>query len=203
VSVRGGGMIIMRSASDSLLVGGTLTMGGGDETGKLTAGVITVGGDFNQPPASSASAFVSTGTHRIVMLGTRAQQMTFTYGLGISSHFNDLEIQGTSSLFLAGRMPVTGNVAVLGARAITGNDSLIVSGNVTTAAGSSLGLPDLTSAAFWRPEGRTRVGAPISRAAGRPSRCFPTPPSRCRRARPRRPDRSPHRAASSSSISGP
>ncbi len=143
VSVRGGGMLIMRSASDSLLVGGTLTMGGGDETGKLTAGVITVGGDFNQPPASSSSAFVSTGTHRVVMLGTRAQQMTFTYGLGVSSHFNDLEIQGTSPLFLAGRTPVTGNVTVLGARPITGNDSLIVSGNVTTAAGSSLSLPGL------------------------------------------------------------
>ena len=143
LTVGGAGTVVMKLPADSLVVGGTITMGGGDETGKLTAGVLAVSGNFNQPPAFSASAFAASGTFKTVLMGTRAQTVTISYAAGNNSRFQDLEVRGTAALTLNGRVPVLGSLSVLDARPISGSDTLQVSNAVTTAAGSSVTLAGL------------------------------------------------------------
>jgi len=143
LTVGGSATVVMKLAADSLVVGGTITMGGGDETGRLSAGVLAVTGNFIQPPAFSASAFAASGTHKTVLMGTVAESVVVAYAGGNASHFQDLEIRGTQPLKLSGRVPVQGGVTVLSARAVTGTDSLIVGGSLTTPVGSSLTLGGL------------------------------------------------------------
>ena len=136
------GVIVMRNPADSLRVGGNVTWGHGDETGKLTAGVLVVGGNFTQP-AGSLTSFVGTGSFKTVLSGTQAQTVSLYYAGGNQSHFQDLEIDGTAALALSGRVAATGNVTIVGPRAVTENDTLYVGGNLSAAPGSGLTLAGL------------------------------------------------------------
>jgi len=158
LTVGGSATVVMKLAADSLVVGGTITMGGGDETGRLTAGVLAVSGNFIQPPAFSASAFAASGTHKTVLMGTVPESVVVAYAGGSASHFQDLELRGTQPLKFSGRIPVQGNAAVLAARPVTGTDTLVVTGNVTTASGSALTLAGLDVAGALSVLGSYGVG---------------------------------------------
>jgi len=139
----GGGVVVMRNALDSLIVTGNATFGGADETGKLTAGVLVVDGNFSAPGASTAYDFVASGAHVTVLQGTQPQSVSLYYAGGNASHFQNLVLAGSGPVTLSGRVPALGNVTVTGTGSVTGTDTLYVGGNLTTAAMTSLTVPGL------------------------------------------------------------
>ncbi|MGE3527031.1 MAG: hypothetical protein AB7I33_14000, partial [Gemmatimonadales bacterium] len=90
----GTGTLTMTSSADSVLVTGAAIFGGGDETGKLTGGFLSIGGSFNQTAANSGSSFAATSPHltRIGAGGVRVATFA-TPGTGAGfSHFGDLDV---------------------------------------------------------------------------------------------------------------
>jgi hypothetical protein len=136
-----GGALVMTSALDSALVTGPATFAGADETGKLTAGVLVVSGNFTAPGAPSAAAFVASGTHKTVLAGTQPQTVTQAYAGNNTSHFQDLVFAGTGAVSLSSRVAVQGNLSVTGTGAVTGSDTLYAGGNFTTGTGTTVNLP--------------------------------------------------------------
>ena len=90
----GTGALQMTAAGDSLGVGGSATFGGGSTSGLLTAGIITVNGDFVQTGATSPSSYAPTlgGTHRLSLRGTATQYISMANPAAAQSHFDVLEI---------------------------------------------------------------------------------------------------------------
>ena len=86
--------LIMQQPTDSLLVSGAATFGGGSTAGLLTAGVLAVGGNFTQTGANSTSSFQPSGTHKTALTGISAQTLSFA-NPGASA-FHDLDISGIS-----------------------------------------------------------------------------------------------------------
>ena len=82
----GGGGLSMTNTADSLLVTGAATFGG--SSGFLSAGVMTVGGNFSQTTA--ANAFAAAGSHRTILNGTGAQNISFANPT--TSFFRRLEL---------------------------------------------------------------------------------------------------------------
>jgi hypothetical protein len=108
-----GGSLDLAATRDSLVdlavsAGGTLTMGpsatlilsgdasfdGGDETGKLTGGLLTVGGDFTVGSSTSTTSFFPTGTHNTRFTGPGSQQVQFS-GTAVQSSFLRLDVAKT------------------------------------------------------------------------------------------------------------
>ena len=91
----GTGALRMTGATDSLGVGGSATFGGGSTSGLLTAGIITVNGDFTQTGGTSVSSYAPTlgGTHRLSLRGTVTQNVSMANPAAAQSHFDVLEIQ--------------------------------------------------------------------------------------------------------------
>jgi len=58
-----GGLLVMQHAADFVQVGKSFIADGGDETGKLTAGTLCVGGDFLQLQDNSQCSYAASGTH--------------------------------------------------------------------------------------------------------------------------------------------
>ena len=158
LAIGGSAALVMINAADSVIVTGSAVFGGGSESGRLTAGVLVVGGSFAAPPAFSAQDFAASGTHKTVLAGTQPQTVSLYYAAGDNSHFQDLEVDGTAALTLSGRISVDGNVSVPAARAVTETDTLHVLGNVTTGAGSGLTLAGLDVTGMLSVGGSYAVG---------------------------------------------
>ncbi|HET7025476.1 MAG TPA: hypothetical protein VFI39_09760, partial [Gemmatimonadales bacterium] len=146
------GTLLMTSGADTLTVGGNLTVQGHDSTGKLTAGLIDIAGNFAQP--TSSGAFVPTGTHTVRFNGgshlvTFDNTGVFAIGYGLSS-FNHLDVVGGATVEVRSNASVTGNLTVTGSTLVDTTSALIgeflrpndiqVNGNVTADATSTLHL---------------------------------------------------------------
>jgi alpha-tubulin suppressor-like RCC1 family protein len=159
LSVGSGGSLVMTDPADVVVVSGNVAMGGGDHTGKLTAGQIQVQGSFTQTSGGSVNSFVATGNHAVIMTGaggtitfqspgsgaSRFNRLLFGVGTftGVASSLGSRVVVGESaflnggSLTLAGRtLEVTGDFVVLpttGSRLTMTNglDSLLVGGNAS------------------------------------------------------------------------
>ncbi len=154
--------LTMTNPLDSLLVSGTANIGGADETGQLTAGVMALGGDLLISPFIPL-AFVPSGTHKVLLNGSGTQQLSFP--AGTSSRFQNLQIAiggglsaalSGSTVNVAGSLSITsGQLAMNGRRVNVGGnfstggtgvlnmnnagDSLFITGNATFAGGSTFG----------------------------------------------------------------
>jgi len=155
-----GGLLVMTSPNDSLIVSNGLVFQGGDETGQLTAGVIALQGGMTVA-AFIPNHFVASGTHKVVLNGARTQAIGFA--ATTSSRFQNLEIAITggfpavlnaSTVTVAGDLSVTsgqltpsgrrlnvgGNFAITGAGVLNmtnAGDSLFITGSATFAGGST------------------------------------------------------------------
>ncbi len=124
------GTLVMQNAADNLLVTGSAQWDGGTEVGLLTAGQLTVGGNFGQ----AASQFHATGTHRTTLTGTNA---TITSGFA-QPFFNDLTVSGSVILATNTRLERDLVLTATGSIVSQGIEQLLGVRNVTTTAGSSL-----------------------------------------------------------------
>jgi len=92
----GSGVIQLTSTADSLGVGGNVSFGGGSTAGLLTAGIITLKGNFTQAGDPSSYAPTLGGTHRLSLRGTATQNISMANPSAATSHFDVLEIQDAS-----------------------------------------------------------------------------------------------------------
>jgi Putative Ig domain len=132
----GSGFLRMINATDSLIVGGDATFGGGSESGALQTGVLVVHGSLLQPN-SSQFAFVACCSFTAALVGPGTHNLQF---VDIYSHFLNLDISqasGTvnmlSPLVVVGQLVDTGSVAATilgGGRALTAY-GVDVTGNLT------------------------------------------------------------------------
>ena len=82
------GTIKMMDSNSRLIVKGNFTTDGKDETGLLTAGSLTVYGDFMQYGDFSRSSFCPSGTFAMTLIGT--EQATSSSKLRTRSWLNDI-----------------------------------------------------------------------------------------------------------------
>ncbi len=94
----GTGTITMHNSTDQLTVVGDAAFTGGSTLGLLTAGTLSVSGNFAQvpTPAGITTNYAPSGTHRTQLVGGLPQQLTMgSTGSGSAgSHFQILEIAG-------------------------------------------------------------------------------------------------------------
>lgn len=89
-----GGTVTMTSAADVFNVLGDALWFGGDETGKLTSGLMNVAGDFTQATGlGGASTFLASGNHTVQSTGSGTQTITFQNPS--VSHFQNIVVGNT------------------------------------------------------------------------------------------------------------
>jgi hypothetical protein len=89
--VTNGALLTMTNAADQATVTGNATFQGGDETGLLSAGTLTIKGNFAQHNGN-ANAFAASGTHKVVLNGASPQAVQFDFPGTGNSHFQTLDI---------------------------------------------------------------------------------------------------------------
>jgi len=85
------GYIVMTRTSDSVKIGGDLYIQNSNSSNNLTAGTIELKGSFIQKKGYEYN-FSPSGTHKMVMTGTKKQ--TISFETPNSSKFNILDLQG-------------------------------------------------------------------------------------------------------------
>ena len=99
------GVLKMSKEPDRINVGGSfVTQGNGNSSSILTAGVMTVKGDFTQLESFGwGDNFAASGTHKVVLDGQGVQTVSFQNS---SSFFNELEItKPLETGYVFSRMP--------------------------------------------------------------------------------------------------
>jgi hypothetical protein len=144
--VTSNGLVTMTNAADQVTVTGNATFQGGDETNSLTAGTLTVKGNFAQHNGN-ANAFAASGT-AVVLNGTSQQAVQFDFPGSGNSRFQNLTINNPAGVKLTSNGFVNGSMTVTGATPLSdnGGQTLTVAGPLSTAAGSSVTLTNFTTA---------------------------------------------------------
>ena len=139
------GYLIMDNEEDRVNVDGDFVMSSTqNHTGKLTAGILTIKGDFKQERYDSYNNFSATGTHKVVFAGEKAHTISFANSSGTSySYFSGLCIDGETVTIndravvigeLSGdNCQLTGYVDLYGASKVLGdfNGNLRIGSNYT------------------------------------------------------------------------
>ncbi len=127
----GTGTLTMTNAADILAITGAATFGGGNETGLLAAGNMSVTGNFSQ--TTSSTAFVAGAAHNTLLTGSATQTVSFANpfpsGFGTVTFANPAGFTVTSSIYTYGAVTVTSG-AVTGA-----TSSLSINGTLTDPSG--------------------------------------------------------------------
>ncbi|MEO8636641.1 MAG: hypothetical protein ABI587_15295 [Gemmatimonadales bacterium] len=136
------GGLRMLNPTDSMIVNGIASFDGTSTTGTLTAGVLTIGGDFAQGNTQSNESFQASGSHTTIFNGASTQSLGFlSPGPGANSRFQNLEIAttGGNSTALGSNVTVSGTVTASGAGALDiSGHTLTISGTLTTAGGGTV-----------------------------------------------------------------
>ena len=131
LNIAGGtGLVTMTNPADQVLAGFT-DFSGGDETGRLTAGVIRTQ-NFNQG-GTVPTSFLAGGNHKVILGGPSGSAVSFT-NAG-SSRFQELDVSGVSAtLGLGSNVTVAGQLVSL---PISGNGPTITGTGFTLTAGGA------------------------------------------------------------------
>jgi hypothetical protein len=133
-----GGTFAMTNPADSVVVGKSLMLGGGDENGKLTAGVLRIADSLNVGVVfSNYNPLFATGTHLTILDGVAPQSVDCRCAAYGGSQFQNLEIRNSGGGVSGDAFRVAGRLAVATPSAVSAN-TIDVAGRVTTAAGSTL-----------------------------------------------------------------
>ncbi|MFI5233691.1 MAG: beta strand repeat-containing protein, partial [Gemmatimonadales bacterium] len=124
--------IVMTQAAGILGITGSASFGGGDETGKLTAGTLSVGGNFSEG-GGNAAAFNAGPAFTLLLSASAAT--TLSIANAPTSPVGNLQIANT-----AGVTALTAFVA---------NDVTIATGALTGSAGATINGTLLDQSAHW------------------------------------------------------
>ena len=138
----GGGTLTMRHPADTLDVGRNVEFAGAPlDDGRLTAGVLRLGGDFLQNyVGSNWESFQASGTHRTVFAGNGTQTVRFQNpgAAGQSSFFHHLVVDKPSgSLVLLTNATANGTLR-LASGPIEGAGTITVGDTLRTLPGTSM-----------------------------------------------------------------
>ncbi|MEC9488114.1 MAG: chitobiase/beta-hexosaminidase C-terminal domain-containing protein [Halanaerobium sp.] len=105
------GHLYMLDADDRVNVGGNFVMDGTDHRDDLTAGILTICGNFTQESNNTSlysyRNFFTSETHRVVLAGSAPQEVSFTDPGAGASHFAELELANeTGPITFATLVPV-------------------------------------------------------------------------------------------------
>lgn len=133
LNVVNGATLVMRDPADTLWDAGDMVMTGGAQAGRLTAGVLAVGGNLN------GTSFSSGGTHKLLLMGqgTRQQMVAFDFPRPIQQ----LEVANAAGVQLCTHMQVTGDAVVATPVTLAGDCggyTMQVRGVLRTVAGSNV-----------------------------------------------------------------
>lgn len=114
------GTLLMNHEDDRVVVNGSFAMGSiYSHNGKLTAGVLSVKGDFGAVKYKAADNLVTTGTHLLVLDGSEEQRVNLSdpsfYNMRIANV--RMENKRNEGIVFEKNVPVTGNVDQQGGRA--------------------------------------------------------------------------------------
>jgi hypothetical protein len=118
LTVQNGGLLVMTNAADALNVSGDVVFDGGNELGQLTAGILTLAGDFTQNATSSANSFVAGVAHQTVLVGSLNQAISFASPS--TSGFQNLVHSGVGPVSFATDARAFGTVIWLGGVTVNG-----------------------------------------------------------------------------------
>jgi hypothetical protein len=127
LTVSGSGTLVMTDPSTYVYVYGDATFNGGDHTSALTAGELAVAGDLHATDASPTS-FVSSGTHRVSLIGGVDQTLTFEIPGPTSQRLNDLDVSYLTRATFSTGATASGDVAVSGHVVVPQSSSVTVNG---------------------------------------------------------------------------
>jgi hypothetical protein len=128
-SVAATGTLTMINAADVLSVTGAVSFGGASETGLLTNGLITLGGNFFQ--TNTATSFVASGSQQVVFAGAAAQSINMA-NPGPST-FNKLTSGNSIGVTLLTNVVTASDLTTVGP--ITGAFGLTIGGQLTDLTG--------------------------------------------------------------------
>ena len=135
------GALTMQHPADTLAVGGDATFAGAPLPGRLTAGVLLVGGNFRQIyVGGNWDAFQASGSHRTVFNGAVAQSIAFDNPgtAGQSSFFHDLVVANPAGAVFTTNAAANGKLRVTAAATVSGAGTVTVADSIVTVAGSSV-----------------------------------------------------------------
>jgi hypothetical protein len=100
-ATQGGALLVMTNATDALNIGGDASFDGGNELGQMSAGVLTIGGNFTQAAATSGDSYHPSGTHLTILTATSPTVTFATPGdVPGTSHFQELAWLGGGTFTL-------------------------------------------------------------------------------------------------------
>jgi hypothetical protein len=136
LTVLGDATINMTQSSDAISVGGNALFDGGDSRGFLSAGGISIAGNFTQRATNSGQSFSATGDHLVSMVGAAPTVSFATPGTGNNqSSFHNFYWPGTGTLTLSTNVVAGGTLlaAFSGGNTITSsNGSNLQAGQLLT-----------------------------------------------------------------------
>jgi len=146
----GSGVLRMASATDSLGVGTNATFGGGSTAGTLTAGIITINGNFVQ--SGVTTSFAPSGAHVVRFANTAGTTQTLSFLNPTTSFFDSLVVdrgvgtRGTVQLLTDVR--VNGGMTIRNSTDVTGSASRVTITGGTLDAVLSTTSPTMTNLAI-------------------------------------------------------
>ena len=134
-TLAGGRLRMQLDSADVVIINGA-TFAGGASAGLLTAGELSVSGNFTQ---QGVGTFAASGTHRTTLVGGLTQ-MAFDDSL--TSAFRRLVFTGADRT-LNSRVAVTDSVTVNAGATVRGTGRLLIGGSLAGAATAAITLPAL------------------------------------------------------------
>ena len=141
-----GGLVQLQAPSDSLVVTGNASFGGGVETGQLTSGTFVLGGNF----AATATSAFDAGPSMLTVFNGVATQTISVFDTTHSNQFGSVEFRNTSGGVLFDQLTgVNGNARVDTSAIVKSTDTTLtgggmaMNGGLTTFPASLLKLGEL------------------------------------------------------------
>lgn len=126
-SLTQGGRLVMAAAADTLDIGGAFTVNSATAgSGDLTAGLLTVRGNFTQSGASTS--FAPSGSFVTGLLGSGGHTVNFASAGAANSHFQTLVV--ADSLSVGSSVAVTGDLTLTPTGRMVGGNTGFLSGNL-------------------------------------------------------------------------
>jgi len=143
MSTLNSGALKMVNAGGVLTVNGIVTIASTvNSTGHFTAGTLNIKGNFSN--TGTNQNFLLSGTHLTVFNGGSAQAISFSFPSGNNQHFRNLRLTNTAGVVLSSDVHVSGSLEINAAGSLSGTGALDLVGALTTVAGSSVTVPNVT-----------------------------------------------------------
>lgn len=134
--------LVLTNPADAVNVSGNVLFETQHETGIVSAGTLTVGGNFTLCCGGWA-AYPATGTNTVLLSGTSAQTVTFASPNATLQAFQEFVVNNSAGVNLASNI-VTNDTLTLQAGTLAGGTASVTVPNVNAASGTTLNLGTLT-----------------------------------------------------------